>query len=310
ARGRALAGGVALVSVLRERDEALARDLAVLLAPERVLARPIDLVARSVDASIYRLIPQAVVRPRDLDEVRALLRYAREKGRHLTFRTAGTSLSGQAVTDDLLVELASFWKSFRVLDGGAKVWSQPGVVGPRPGVGGGPHTRAPPPLRRRRGPDPASIDACMIGGIVANNASGMCCGVADNSYHTLEALHFLLADGTEVDTAQPEADERLRRDRPDLHAAVLALRDEVRADAALAVRISAKFARKNTTGYGLHALLDHDAPAQILAHLMVGSQGTLGFLADVTLRTVVEPAFRATTPLFFADLAEAGTAVP
>ena len=275
-----------------ERDSALVRDLEAVLAPERVLARPIDLVARSVDASIYRMIPQVVVRPRDLDEVRALFAYARAHGRHLTLRTAGTSLSGQAVTDDILVELAPFWKSYRVLDEGRRLWSEPGVVG-------GYLNRVLAPLGRRLGPDPASIDACMIGGIVANNSSGMCCGVVQNSYHTLDALHFMLADGTVLDTARPDADEDLRRARPDLHAALLALRDEVRADATLAARIRAKFARKQTTAYALNALLDHDTPAQILAHLMVGSQGTLGFVADVTLRTVPEPPHRATALLYF-----------
>src|SRR5712691_6013170 len=285
-----------------ERDTALVRDLETVLAPERVLARPIDRVARSVDASIYRMIPEVVVRPRDLEEVRALFAYTRAKGRHLTLRTAGTSLSGQAVTDDILVELAPFWNRYRVLDDGRRLWSQPGVVG-------GYLNRVLAPLGRRLGPDPASIDACMIGGIVANNSSGMCCGVALNSYHTLDALHFLLADGTEVDTSRPDADDQLRRDRPDLHAAVRMLRDEVRADQALSARIRAKFARKNTTGYSLHALLDHDTPAQILAHLMVGSEGTLGFLADITLRTVPEPPFRATALLFFAELADAGAAV-
>ena len=283
-------------------DARLVRDLEEVLAPERVLARPIDLVARSIDASIYRLIPKVVVRPRDLDEVRALLGYARAHRRHLTWRTAGTSLSGQAVTDDILVELAPFWRAYRVLDGGARVWSQPGVVG-------GYLNCVLAPMRRRLGPDPASIDAAMLGGIVSNNSSGMCCGVVQNSYHTLDALHFVLADGTVVDTAQADADDRLRSDRPDLHAVILALRDEVRADAVLAARIRAKFARKQTTGYSLHALLDHDTPAQILAHLMVGAQGTLGFFADVTLRTVPEPPCRATALLFFAELAEAGAAV-
>src|SRR5262249_11604483 len=155
---------------------------------------------------------------------------------------------GQAVTDDILVELGPFWKAYRVLDGGARVWSQPGVIG-------GYLNRVLAPLRRRLGPDPASIDACMIGGLVANNSSGMCCGVALNSYHPLDAMRFLLADGTEIDTARGDADDRLRGDRPDLHASLLALRDEVRADAVLSARIRAKFARKNTTGYSLQALL-------------------------------------------------------
>jgi len=285
-----------------ERDPALVRDLERVLAPERVLSRPIDRVARSVDASIYRMIPQVVVRPRDLGEIRALFAYARAHRRHLTLRTAGTSLSGQAVTDDILVELAPFWQAYRVLDEGRRLWSQPGVVG-------GYLNRVLAPFRRRLGPDPASIDACMIGGIVANNSSGMCCGVAQNSYHTLDALHLLLADGTELDTARPEADEDLRRARPDLHAALLALRDEVRSDGTLAARIRAKFARKQTMAYALNALLDHDTPVQILAHLMVGSQGTLGFVADVTLRTVPEPPHRAAALLYFEELAEAGAAV-
>jgi D-lactate dehydrogenase len=267
-----------------------------------VLARPIDRLARSVDASIYRLIPQAVVRPRDLDEVRALLAYARANGRHLTFRTAGTSLSGQALSDDILVELAPLWRESRVLDGGRRVWTQPGVVGGYLNLRLAAHGY-------RLGPDPASIDAAMMGGIVANNSSGMCCGVAQNSYHTLESAVVALADGAVVDTSRPGADARLAADRPQLHAALAALRDEVRADAALAARIRNRFAAKNTTGYSLNALLDHDAPADILVRLMVGSQGTLGFLAEMTLRTVPDPPARATALLYFHDLRDAGAAV-
>ena len=284
------------------RDAALVSDLGRLLAPERVLSRPIDLLGRSVDASIYRLIPRAVVRPRDVGEVRALLEYARTHGRHLTFRAAGTSLSGQAVTDDILVELAPFWKGVRVLDGGARVWCQPGVVG-------GYVNRLLAPLHRRIGPDPASIDAAMMGGIVANNSSGMCCGVAQNTYHTLRSMVLVLADGTVVDTSRADADAALRRDRPPVHAGLARLRDAVRADAALAEKIRRKFARKNTTAYSLNAFLDHDAPAEILARLMIGSEGTLGFVAEVTLETVPEPPARATALLFFADLAGAGAAV-
>jgi D-lactate dehydrogenase len=273
-----------------------------LLEPGRVLARPLDRLGRSADASIYRLIPQAVVRPRSLDEMRALFAYARARRRRLTFRTGGTSLSGQAVTDDLLVELPHHWNQARVLDGGARVWSQPGVVGGR-------INRLLAPMFRRIGPDPASIEAAMIGGIVANNSSGMCSGVSQNSYHTLEAMTVLLADGTLVDTAAADADTRLRAEAPALHAGLLDLRARTRADEALAARIRRKFARKNTTGYSLNALLDYERPVDVLAHLMVGSEGTLGFLADVTLRTVPDPPARATALLFFAELAQAGAAV-
>jgi D-lactate dehydrogenase len=291
-----------MATPLRPHDPVLVADLGRLLAPERVLFRPIDRLGRSADASLYRLVPEAVVRPRDLSEVRALLAYAGRRRRHLTFRAAGTSLSGQAVSDDLLVELAPHWRGVRVLDGGRRIWAQPGVVG-------GHLNRLLAPHRTRIGPDPASIDACMIGGIVANNSSGMCCGVVQNSYHTLDSLAVLLADGTLVDTARGDADERLRHDRPDLHAALQALRDDVRGDAALSEKIRRKFRTKNTTGYSLNAFLDHERPADILAHLMVGSEGTLGFLAEVTLRTVPEPPFRSTALLHFAGLEEAGDAV-
>jgi len=277
-------------------------DLGRALSPGRVLSRPIDRLARSVDASLYRLIPEVVVRPKNLEEVRALLDCARLHRRPLTFRTAGTSLSGQAVTEGILVELAPFWKACRVLDGGRRVWTQPGVVG-------GYLNRLLAPFGYRLGPDPASIDAAMMGGILANNSSGMCCGTAQNAYRTLESLKLMLADGTVVDTSLADADAALARARPDLHHALATLRDEVRGDAELVALLRRKFARKNTMGYSLNAFLDHETPVEILARLMVGSQGTLGFWAEATLRTVPEPPQRATALIYFPELTEAGAAV-
>jgi D-lactate dehydrogenase len=277
-------------------------DLERILSPDRVLARPIDRLSRSADASIYRLVPEAVVRPRGTGEVREILAWARRRSRHLTFRAAGTSLSGQSVSDDVLVEIGPFFRGARVLEDGARIWTQPGVVG-------GHLNRLLAAHETRIGPDPASIDAAMIGGILANNSSGMCCGVVQNSYHTLDSLSVLLADGTLVDTAEPRADEELRRARPDLHAELLALRDEILRDEHLAARILWKFRTKNTSGYSLNAFVDHDRPAEILAHLMVGSEGTLGFVADMTFRTVPEPPARATALVFFAELEQAGEAV-
>ncbi len=283
-------------------DPGLVVDLERLLGPERVMSRPIDRLSRASDASLYRIIPQAVVRPRGLGEMRDLFRLLRRRRSHLTFRAAGTSLSGQAVTAGVLAEVAPFWRSSRVVDDGRRVWAQPGVVG-------GHLNRLLAPHRTRIGPDPASIDAAMIGGIVANNSSGMCCGVAQNSYKTLDSIGVLLADGTHVDSSWRDADDQLRRARPDLHAALLAMRDEVRADAPLAARIRHKFSTKNTSAYSLNALVDYDRPVDILAHLMVGSEGTLGFVAEMTMRTVPELPARATALVYFAELEEAGAAV-
>jgi len=274
-------------ATLRPPDPATLRDLEAILSPQRVLSRPIDRLGRSADASIYRLIPEAIVRPTGAGEVGELFAWARRKRRHLTFRAAGTSLSGQAVTDDVLVELAPHFRNARVLDGGRRVEAQPGVIG-------GHLNRLLAAHERRIGPDPASIDSAMVGGILANNSSGMCCGVAQNSYHTLDSLVVMLADGTVVDTREPDADAQLRRARPALHAELVALRDEIRRDAALAGLVRRKFETKNTSGYSLNAFLDFDSPAEILAHLMVGSEGTLGFVAELTLRTVDEPPARAT----------------
>jgi D-lactate dehydrogenase len=283
-------------------DPGLIRDLERTLAPERVLSRPIDRLGRSADASIYRLVPQAVVRPRSLGEMRDLLALAHRRRRHLTFRAAGTSLSGQTVTDDVLVEIAPYFRSARVVDDGQRVWAQPGVIG-------GHLNRLLAPHRTRIGPDPASIDAATIGGILINNSSGMCCGVVQNSYHTLDSLAVLLADGTHVDSSWDDSDDQLRRARPDLHAELLALRDQVRGDEALAARIRHKFSTKNTSAYSLNAFVDHDRPIDILSHLMVGSEGTLGFVCEMTMRTVPEPPARATALVFFERLEEAGAAV-
>ena len=251
---------------------------------------------------MYRIVPQVVVRPRDESDIRKILEIARALKQPVTYRAAGTSLSGQAVGGGILVDLSLDWGRFKVEEGGAAVWAQPGVVG-------GLLNRALSSLERRIGPDPASIEAAMIGGIVANNASGMCCGTEQNAYRTIRGATIVLADGSSLDTRGPEADGRLKNRHPRLHAGLLELRDRLRTDKALANRVRKKFATKNTMGYSLHAFLDFDTPAEILTHLIVGSEGTLAFLSDVTLQTVPDPRYRATALVYFHELVDAGRAV-
>ncbi len=254
---------------------------------------------------MYRIVPEVVVRPRDASDVRTILDIARALKQPVTYRAAGTSLSGQAVGSGILVDLSLDWGRFRIEDAGGRVWAQPGVIG-------GLLNRALAPHGRRIGPDPASIDAAMIGGIVANNASGMCCGVAQNSYHTIRGATIVLADGVIVEThgdSPDEVDGRLKNRHPRLHAGILDLKAKVRADKALSKRIRHKFTTKNTMAYSLQAFLEFERPADILTRLMVGSEGTLGFLADVTLETVRDPPRRATALAYFVALKEAGAAV-
>jgi D-lactate dehydrogenase len=276
--------------------------LEAFLRPDQILDRPIDRAAYASDASFYRLVPQAVVRPRSLDDIRALFAFGRKQRIPLTFRAAGTSLSGQAITEGILVDISRHWRAIQPLDGGRRVRVQPGAIG-------GHVNRTLAPLEARIGPDPASIDACMMGGILANNSSGMCCGVAQNSYHTLESLVFVLPSGTTIDTADPEAATAFERAEPQLAAGLRSLRDRVRANRALAARIRTKYLAKNTTGYSLNALIDFDEPIDIIRHLLIGSEGTLAFIAEAVLRTVPELPVRYTGLLLFPDIAAACRAV-
>lgn len=280
----------------------LRRHLERIVPAERVLTRPIDLAAWASDASFYRPVPKAVVLAASIDEVRALLRYAREAGLPITFRASGTSLSGQAVTDGLLVEVKRHWRGLEVLDGGARLRVQPGVLG-------GEANLALRPFGRKIGPDPASLAACALGGILANNASGKCCGVAQNAYHTLDTITFVLPSGTLIDTADADADAQFRTAEPALAAGLLALKATIEADDALASRIRAKYRMKNTTGYGLNAFLDYARPVDIFAHLLIGSEGTLAFIPEAVLRTVPDLPHKSTGLLLFETIHDACAAI-
>ncbi len=270
-------------------------ELAALLAPDRVLTRRIDRIAWASDASVYRLVPAAVVLPASVGEIQALFRFSHARGVPLTFRAAGTSLSGQAVTDGVLVVVSRHWRKVEVEDGGLRVRVQPGAIG-------GVVNRHLLPYGRKIGPDPASINACMMGGILANNSSGMCCGVVQNAYHTLESIRFVLPDGLELDSADPAAPARLEREAPGLARGLVELKRQVEADPRLHGLVRSKYRMKNTTGYSLNALVDFGQPLEILAHLMIGSEGTLGFIAEAVLRTVPDYPYKSTGLLFFADV--------
>ncbi|GAO03232.1 FAD-binding and (Fe-S)-binding domain-containing protein [Anaeromyxobacter sp. PSR-1] len=277
--------------------EALARHL----PGERLVTDPLRRLALGTDASFYRLTPRLVVEVRTVEEVRRVLAEAARLGTPVTFRAAGTSLSGQAVTDSVLVRVTGGWRGMRVLDGGARIALEPGVIGADANA-------VLAPLGRKLGPDPASIGACMVGGIAANNASGMCCGTAQNSYRTVASMRLVLADGTELDTGDPASRAAFHAAHPELVAGLRAIRAEIEADPALRRRIVEKFRIKNTTGYALNAFVDFEDPVDVLLHLMIGSEGTLGFIAEVTYHTVPEHAHKASALALFAGVGDAARA--
>ena len=267
----------------------------VFLPAERVILGPFRNLALGDDASFYRLVPKIVVKAVTQDEVAKLLRAAADEGVPVTFRTAGTSLSGQALTDSVLVYLAGHWRGLRIHPGASHISLEPGVIGAEANFQLAPYGR-------KIGPDPASISACMIGGIAANNSSGMCCGTAENSYKTVESMRLVFADGETLDTADPASKARFAAARPQLLAELAAMRAEILADSELAERIRHKFKIKNTTGYGLNAFVDYTDPFDILLHLIIGSEGTLAFISEVTYRTVVEHPFKASSLMIYPDI--------
>ncbi|MCJ8169878.1 FAD-binding and (Fe-S)-binding domain-containing protein [Atopomonas sediminilitoris] len=265
-----------------------------LIPPARRFADPLSTLAFGTDASFYRLIPQLVLRVESEWEVQEILRHAHAQQVPVTFRAAGTSLSGQAITDSVLIVLGEHWQGREIRADGAQIRLQPGVIGAQANA-------ALAPFGRKIGPDPASINACKIGGIAANNASGMCCGTAQNSYHTLAGMRLLLADGSVLDSEDAQSVSRFRQQHAELLAQLDALAKQTRADSALAEKIRHKYRLKNTTGLSLNALIDFHDPLDILQHLMIGSEGTLGFISAITYNTVAEHAHKASTLVVFAD---------
>lgn len=268
----------------------------------QILDRPIDRIAHASDASFYRLIPQAIVRPQSIADVQRLFQFSQAERMPMTFRTAGTSLSGQAITDGLLVDVAYHFRKVEPLDSGLRVRVQPGVIG-------GFVNLVLKPFGRKIGPDPASINACMMGGILSNNSSGMCCGVSQNSYQTLDSLTFVLPSGTVIDTAAPDADDRFRAQEPGIAAGLLDLRQRVLANGALTARIRHKYRMKNTVGYSLNAFVDFERPVDLMRHLLIGSEGTLAFIAEAVLRTVPDLPFKYTGLLLFPTIRDACAAI-
>jgi D-lactate dehydrogenase len=262
--------------------------------PGRMMDDPLYTYAYSGDASSYRLIPALVIIINTEDEVRAVLEAARAEGLPITFRAAGTSLSGQAITEGVLAVLGDGWRKIQILDGGDRVTLGPAIIVANANA-------ALKRFNKKLGPDPASQATCKIGGVVNNNSSGMCCGVAYNTYHTMQRLRVMLTDGTVLDSGDAQSRDDFSQQRPDLLDALRVLHHEVAADPDLVARIRRKYKIKNTVGYSLNALLDFHDPIDILIHLIVGSEGTLGFVSEVTYNTIDEHPFKATALVPFPD---------
>jgi len=268
----------------------------------RIFHDPLHTLAYGTDASFYRLIPKLVIRAKDENEISILLKECSKLKIPVTFRAAGTSLSGQAISDSVLVIAGNNWNKYTISNDAFEIRLQPGVTGGRANT-------ALSSLGKKIGPDPASINSAMIGGIAANNASGMCCGTSENSYKTVSGIRIIFADGTLLDTGDKLSKDEFRKTHQLLLNDIEELGKKAKKNRVLAERITRKYKMKNTTGYSLNALIDYSDPFDIIEHLMIGSEGTLGFISEINLKTVIEKPYKASSLIIFPDLYSACSAV-
>ena len=277
-------------------------DIARFIPGDRIYTDELRRLAWGTDAGFYRLIPQIVIRSNSEEEVSMLLKAADKYQLPVTFRAAGTSLSGQAISDSILIVAGKHWEQYEVLEEGKAVRLQPGIIGQRV-------NEILKPYGQKFAPDPASVKSAMVGGIVMNNASGMNCGTHANSDKVLRSVRMVLADGTRLDTGNPESRRAFQEKRPDFIRRIEELRDQVRANKSLAERIRYKYTIKNVTGLNILPFIRFDDPFDIIAHLLVGSEGTLAFLSEVTMTTEYDYPCKASAMLYFSDIKEACRAV-
>ena len=269
---------------------------------DRIYTDELRTLGWGTDASFYRQIPKVVLRSDGEAEISKIVQLCKKYQLPFTFRAAGTSLSGQSCTDSVLIVAGKHWEGYRLADDHERITLQPGIVGARVNQILKPYGRVFPP-------DPASIGSAMVGGIVVNNASGMNCGVHANSDRMMVSARMVLTDGTVLDTGDEESRAAFRRSHPEMIKKIEALRDRVRADEELASRIRKKYSIKNVTGLNMRPLVAYDNPFDIIAHSMVGSEGTLAFLSEVTMRTLKDYPYKASAMVYFLTMKESCEAV-
>ncbi|HEX8675799.1 MAG TPA: FAD-binding and (Fe-S)-binding domain-containing protein, partial [Segetibacter sp.] len=277
-------------------------ELQKILPENRIRTRYIDLVSFASDAGFYHLLPKAVVHPVSEAEIISLFQFSHSHKIPLVFRTGGTSLSGQSITDGILVDLSKFWNKIQIEEDGELVRVQPGITGAMVNA----YLKK---YKRKIGPDPASISAAMMGGILSNNSSGMCCGVKLNSYHTTKYIRFILPDGKIFSTENPQDYIRFENECKDLYNSLNDIKFQIASNDELYNKIRKKYQTKNTVGYSLNAFIDYKHPLDILAHLLIGAEGTLAFIAEAVLETVPDYPYKSTALLYFPNIYAACEAI-
>lgn len=281
------------------------KELQSYIPKKRLFHDSLSTLAFGTDASFYRLIPKLIVKVQTEKELQTVIQKAYENSIPITFKAAGTSLSGQTISDSVIVIASHGWKKHEIYDNGNRIKLQAGVIGARANI-------LLKPYGKKLGPDPASIDSCMIGGIASNNASGMNSGIMENSYSTVSEIRVVLSDGTILDTSSQESCNSFRKTHSHIISKLENLAKQVKSNTTLREKIEHKYRIKNTTGYGINSLVDYSDGIDIIKHLLIGSEGTLGFISDITYKTLdagtVYP-YNALSLIIFPDIVSACNAV-
>ncbi|WP_418179955.1 FAD-binding and (Fe-S)-binding domain-containing protein [Aliarcobacter lanthieri] len=277
-------------------------EISTKISVEKIFTDKLHTLAYGTDASFYRLIPKIVIKTDNAKEVEEIIKLSNIMNLSITFRAGGTSLSGQAISDSILIITSRNFSNFKISPDASFISLEPALTGAQ---ANGLLAK----YSKKIGPDPASINAAMIGGIAANNASGMCCGISQNSYKTLKSMKLIFADGTKLDTACENSKNEFRKTHKDFLKDLKNFSDETKNNEELKARIEKKFKIKNTCGYSINALIDFEDEFEILQHLIIGSEGTLAFIEEVTYYTVEDLKDKASALIYFKDMEEACNAV-
>ncbi|HEX2394518.1 MAG TPA: FAD-binding and (Fe-S)-binding domain-containing protein, partial [Bacteroidales bacterium] len=283
-------------------EKHIIRELAREGHSSKVFSDHLNLIARGTDAGIYRLIPKLVVQVNNEQDVIIAINVCRKAGIPVTFKAAGTSLSGQTVTDSVLLETGPLFTQYSIFGNGEKINLQPGITG---GYANAVLSR----YYKKIGPSPASLASAKIGGIIGNNASGASYGIATNSYNTLEGLSLVFADGSILDSLDQLSRQKFINGHQNLVSDISRISKEVKDNTGFFNKIQHKYQLKNTTGYGLNSLIDFNDPLDILWHLVIGSEGTLAFVSGATYKTVNSYPKSAAALLLLPDIREACRAI-
>lgn len=288
--------------MLEGKYEEFYNRISLIIDKKDIFTDKLHTLAYGTDASFYRLIPKIVIKTNTPEQIVSILKLTNQLELSVTFRAAGTSLSGQAISDSILIVTSRNFRDFRLSKDKSLISLQPAITGQEA-------NNILAPFAKKIGPDPASINSAMIGGIAANNASGMCCGISQNSYKTLKSMKLIFKDGTRLDTACEESKESFKKTHKEFLKELKELANEAVNDKELKEKIERKFKIKNTCGYSLNALVDFEDEFEILQHLIIGSEGTLAFIEEITYQTVEDLKDKASALIYFKDVKEACNAV-